>query len=150
MPGRKLSLLDLFYSTKPDKTDGISNVTNLLSKHDGVTLNLDNKETRAKPQWNYKDVNYSNLMELLDENHNVRIQKMFQTQDPDIITELFTEEMNKVAKKVIEIQKIQKRSIKQSIGIKYWNPRRWKSNTGTRSSTKAKTQSLQNAQELIE
>lgn len=66
MPGRKLSLLDLFYSTKPDKTDGISNVTNLLSKHDGVTLNLDNKETRAKPQWNYKDVNYSNLMELLD------------------------------------------------------------------------------------
>lgn len=50
MPGRKLSLLDLFYSTKPDKTDGISNVTNLLSKHDGVTLNLDNKETRAKPQ----------------------------------------------------------------------------------------------------
>ena len=70
MPGRKLSLLDLFYSTKPDKTDGISNVTNLLSKHDGVTLNLDNKETRAKPQFevrrNYKDVNYSNLMELLD------------------------------------------------------------------------------------
>ena len=63
-------------------------------------------------------------MELLDENHNVRIQKMFQTQDPDIITELFTEEMNKVAKKVIKIQKIQKRSIKQSIGIKYWNPRR--------------------------
>ena len=44
---------------------------------------------------------------------------MFQTQDPDIITELFTEEMNKVAKKVIKIQKIQKRSIKQSIGIKY-------------------------------
>ena len=126
MAGRKLSLLDLFYSTKPDKTDGISNVTNLLSKHDGVTLN--NKETCAEPQFevrrNYKDVNYSNLMELLDENHNVRIQKMFQTQDPDIITELFTEEMNKVAKKVIKIQKIQKRSIKQSIGIKYWNPRR--------------------------
>ena len=50
MPGRKLSLLDLFYSTKPDKTDVISNVTNLLSKHDGVTLNVHNKETRAKPQ----------------------------------------------------------------------------------------------------
>ena len=70
MPGRKLSLLDLFYSTKPDKTDGISNVTNLLSKHDGVTLNVHNKETCAKPQFevrrNYKDVNYSNLMELLD------------------------------------------------------------------------------------
>ena len=70
MPGRKLSLLDLFYSTKPDKTDGISNVTNLLSKHDGVTLNLHNKETHAKLQFevrrNYKDVNYSNLMELLD------------------------------------------------------------------------------------
>ena len=51
MPGKRSSLLDLYYCTTPDKVSGISNVTNLLLEHDGVTLNLHTKILRHRPQF---------------------------------------------------------------------------------------------------
>ena len=102
-------------------TSNVDNVTNLLSKHDGVTLNLHTKETRIKPQFeerrNYQEVTYSNLMNELDENKNTKIQEMFQTTDTEEISEIYLEEMNKAVKKYLKITKIQKRKYQE----KYWN-----------------------------
>ena len=77
MPGKRPSLLDLYYTTKPQMISGVENVTNMLSEHDGVKLNLHTKNLRVRPQFdvvrNYKNVNYQNLMEELDENRNTKI-----------------------------------------------------------------------------
>ena len=112
MPGKRSSLLDLFYTTKPQMISGVANVTNILSEHDGVTLNLHTKNLKVKPQFevvrNYKNVNYTNLMDELDENRNTNIQQMFQSDDPEIITEIYINEMNKAVNKHIIIKKIQR------------------------------------------
>ena len=42
-------------------------------------------------------------MQRLDEHNSIWIQQMFQTQDPETATKLFTEEMNKAAKELIKI-----------------------------------------------
>merc|ERR1711954_440506 len=72
MPGRRSSLLDLFYSSKPELITNIENTTNLLSKHDGVSLHINTKEAQLKPQYeirrNYTNVTSDKLLELLDKN----------------------------------------------------------------------------------
>ena len=60
-------------------TSNVDNVTNLLSEHDRVTLNLNTKESRMKPQFeerrNYQEVTYSNLMNELDERKILKFKK---------------------------------------------------------------------------
>lgn len=51
IPGKRSNLLDLYYCTKPDNVSGINNVTNLLSGHDAVMLNLHTKTIRNNPQF---------------------------------------------------------------------------------------------------
>ena len=120
MPGRKSSLLDIFYSTIPDKADGIENVSNLLSEHDRVKLNLHTNEVRIKPQSDierdYSQITYDNLINLLDENKNVKIQFIFQSQDPKFITETYIDEMNKAVKSLMTLTKVQKMKHQ----TKYW------------------------------
>ena len=91
---------------------GVENVKNMLSEHDGVKINLHTKNLRVKPQFdiirNYKNVNYRNLMEELDENRNIKIQEMFQSNDPEVATEIYITEMNKAVNKFLIIKKIQR------------------------------------------
>ena len=69
MPGKRSSLLDLFYCTKPELVSNVDNTTNLLSEHDGVNLHIHTKEPEIKPQIevrrDYRNVNSSNLLNLL-------------------------------------------------------------------------------------
>ena len=51
MTGKRSSLTYLYYCTKPEMVSGINNVTNLLSEHDGVTLNLHTTITRNISQF---------------------------------------------------------------------------------------------------
>ena len=44
----------------------------------------------------------------LDENRNVNIQKMFQSNDPEEITEIYNTEMNKAVNKFLIVKKVQK------------------------------------------
>ena len=131
MPGRRSSLLDLFYSSKPELISNIENTTNLLSEHDGVSLNINTKEAQLKPQYeirrSYKNVTSSNLLELLDENRNTEIQSIFNTNDPNIATQKFNDELNKAAKKLIIINKIQKKRHQCRYWIKFLEAqkRRW-------------------------
>ena len=56
-------------------------MTNITSEHNGVVFNHYTKEIKTKPQLDvirsYVEVNYGNLIELLDENKNTKIQEMF-------------------------------------------------------------------------
>ena len=51
MPGKKPSLLDLYYTNCPNLIDGVANVLNLLSEHDGVIINLHTQEKLLKTQF---------------------------------------------------------------------------------------------------
>ena len=93
MPGKRLCLLDLYYCTKPEMVSDINNVTNFLSEHDGVTLNLHTKIIRYRPQSevirNHNEVNNSNLMNEFDENKNTNIHEMVQSTNREIIAHNF-------------------------------------------------------------
>merc|ERR1711954_552990 len=121
MPGRRSTLLDLFYCTKPELISNVENTTNLLSEHDRVNLHIHTKEAELKPQFeirrSYNNVTSSNLLELLDENRNPEIQSLFNTNDPNLATEIFNDEVNKATKKLLMINKFQKKRHQ----CRYWN-----------------------------
>merc|ERR1711954_299442 len=121
MPGKRSSLLDLFYCTKPELISNVENTTNLLSEHDGINLHINTKEAQLKPQFetrrSYVNVTSSNLLELLDENRNPEIQSLFNTNDPNLATEIFDNEVNKATKKLLIINKFQKKRHQ----CRYWN-----------------------------
>ena len=48
MPGKKPSLLDIFYTNCPDLIDGVANVTNTLSGNEGVKLQIHTKQEGAQ------------------------------------------------------------------------------------------------------
>ena len=48
--GKKSSLLNLFYCTAPKTINGILNVSNILSEHDGVRITVDCKSKLCRPQ----------------------------------------------------------------------------------------------------
>ena len=65
----------------------------------------------------YKNVTSSNLLDLLDENRNPEIQALFNTNDPNLATEIFNNEVNKATKKLLIINKFQKKRHQ----CRYWN-----------------------------
>ena len=81
MVGKHSSLLDLYYCTAPEVINGVTNVTNILSEHDGIKLNIHTKEKHIKAQCIVKQIythlNYNNLMTLLDENMNTLFKSIF-------------------------------------------------------------------------
>merc|ERR1711954_623272 len=121
MPGKRSSLLDLFYCTKPELISNVENTTNLLSEHDGVNLHIHMKEPELKPQIevrrDYRNITSSKLLDLLDENRNPEIQALFNTNDPNLATEIFNKEVNKATKKLLIINKFQKKRHQ----CRYWN-----------------------------
>merc|ERR1711954_542215 len=110
-----------FYCTKPELVSNVDNTTNLLSEHDGVNLHIHTKEPEIKPQIkvrrDYRNVTSSNLLNLLDENRNTKMQELFNTHDPNRATEIFNEEVNKATKKLLIINKFQKKRHQ----CRYWN-----------------------------
>ena len=68
----KSSLLDIYYSSIPQYIEGVVNIVNIMSEHDGVRINLHTEEKLSKPQFStrriYSKVTYDNLMLILDEN----------------------------------------------------------------------------------
>lgn len=48
-PGKRSSLLDLFYTTDPNNIDGVENTVNTLSEHDAMKINLHTNENHTKP-----------------------------------------------------------------------------------------------------
>ena len=123
MPGCKSSLLDLFYVSKPELAENISNDTNITSEHDRVIFNHHTKEVRSNPQFevvrSYTNVTYDNLIGLLDENKNTKIQEMFNSQDPNLICDTYLAEMNKASKQLVRIKRVQKCKYQ----TKFWTKR---------------------------
>ena len=73
------------------------------------------------------------IYSIVDENRNHNIQRMFSTEDPDEVTEIFVDEMHKAAKKLVIKNRFQikKHSSKfwtrkleaQKCQINFWNNR---------------------------
>merc|ERR1712081_107448 len=84
-------------------------------------MGIHTKEPELKPQIevrrDYKNVTSSNLLEWLHENQNPEIQSLFNTHDPNLATEIFNNEVNKAAKKLLIINKFQKKQHQ----CRYWN-----------------------------
>ena len=51
MPGENLSLLDLFFSNKPELIDGVKNFMNITSEHEGVLINLHTDKPKSQVQF---------------------------------------------------------------------------------------------------
>ena len=72
MPGKRCSLIDLFYINAPGFIEGVTNICNLLSEHKGIKLNFHTQEKKLKPQFfikcSYNKVTYDNLMSILEKN----------------------------------------------------------------------------------
>merc|ERR1712081_94336 len=84
-------------------------------------MGIHTKEPELKPQIevrrDYKNVTSSNLLDLLDENCNPEIQSLFNTNDPNLATKIFNNEVNKATKKLLIINKFQKKQHQ----CRYWN-----------------------------
>merc|ERR1712081_109510 len=84
-------------------------------------MGIHTKEPELKPQIevrrDYRNVTSSNLLDLLDENRNPKIPELFNTNDPNIATEIFNNEVNKATKKLLIINKFQKKRHQ----CRYWN-----------------------------
>ena len=100
----------------PRLINGIQNVVNTLSEHDGVCVNLHTSERLSKPQFTtkriYKNVTHDKLMEILDETRNAKIQLIFTSQNPDFIASTLLEEVNAALKNLMIIKKEQVRKHK--------------------------------------
>ena len=120
-PGKRSSLLDLFFTNVPGIIDGIQNAVNTLSEHDGVRVNLHTSEILNKTQFTtrriYTQVTHDRLLEILDESRNAKIQSIFSSQDPEYIASTLLEELNGALKNLMKIKKEQVRRYKTP----YWN-----------------------------
>ena len=119
MPGKKLSLLDLYYTNCPNLIDGVANVLNLLSEHDGVVINLHTQEKLLKTQFDtirkYDNVTYDGIVEPMDTDN--KIQELFLSHHPDEIAKILIAELNRIVKLLMTKVKYQRKSHK----TKFWN-----------------------------
>ena len=122
-PGKRSSLLDIFFSNCPNLIDGVQNMVNTLSEHDGVRVNFHTSEIISKPLFTtrriYKNVTHDKLLEILDEKRNSKIQSIFSSQDPDRIASTILEELNNALKNLMVIKKEQTKKHKTP----FWNSR---------------------------
>ena len=114
MPGQKPSLLDLFYTNRPSKFDGVETLPNLLSEHSLVKLNmhtnLPKKATKFQVFRRYDNVVFSRIQELLDKDEE--IQKIFLTEDVNFIADRINNALNSTVKalmwkKIVQTRKNQ-------------------------------------------
>ena len=75
MPGHKPSLLDVFYTNKIDKFDGIETNPNILSEHSLVKINLHTNLPKKKSQFQvirkYEEVVFLKMQDILDNNKEI-------------------------------------------------------------------------------
>ena len=108
-PGRKSSLLDLFFTDKPHRVTKVENTVNILSEHEGVIMHFDCKAQMRQKQFfikrDYRNLTWENIEN--DVNHNPDLQSLFSENDPEKITEKLLRGLNSVIKKHIKIKRVQ-------------------------------------------
>ena len=102
-PGRRRSLLDLYTVDNSHLITKTENVTNILSEHSGVTIDIILSLKTAKKQFlmmrNCKNVNQENLEPLIKNNEDLNT--LFNEEDPDTITEKLLRGLNNVLKELV-------------------------------------------------
>merc|ERR1712112_444009 len=75
-PGRKSSLLDLFYTDKPHRVTKIQNTVNILSEHEGVVMNFDCKAQMRQNQFfvkrDYCNLTWDRIEPDINNNHDLQ------------------------------------------------------------------------------
>ena len=121
MPGKKPLLLDLYYTNCPNLIDGVANVLNLLSEHDGVVINLHTQEKLLKTQFDtirkYENLTYDKIVEKMDADN--KIQELFLAHHPDEIAKILITELNRIVKLLLTKVKYQRKAHKN----KFWTKR---------------------------
>ena len=118
-PGKKSSLLDLFYTDRPERVSNVQNVTNICSEHDGVSMTYDMKVCIRSPQFQvirkYQNFVWTNVE--TDIQTDADLQSLFSETSPDVIAAKLLRGLNRVIRKHVFIKRIQ---IKKS-SCPYWN-----------------------------
>merc|ERR1711954_407544 len=75
MPGKSPSLLDIYYADCPNQIDCVKNVSNLLSEHDGVYMQIHTSEKVKKCQFKtmrkYEKVMYDTIIDEMDKTNKI-------------------------------------------------------------------------------
>ena len=97
-PGRGSTLLDHFQSTCPEKFNNIQNIRSHIADHDLVKANVHVIDLFRKPQYKryrkYNNVNYTNIMTLIEA--NPMLQKIFNFKCPHKIAKTIVEAYNSI------------------------------------------------------
>ena len=102
-PGKRDSMLDLFILSHPHHCAKIANITNTLSEHAGVTIEVNLNLNTQKKQFitirNNKNITWVNLEPLID--NNDKLNKVFSETDPDEVAENLLDGLNEVVKELL-------------------------------------------------
>ena len=102
MPGKPSSLLDIFFSNASQRIDGVENITNITSEHDGVKYNIHVKKCHKKTNFTLrttKNLTYMQIKPLLNENYN--LQHLFNYSCPNTIAQMLMNGLNTIANTLI-------------------------------------------------
>ena len=109
--GKRPSLLDLFLTNTPTKTNNIETKPSIVADHCSVKLQLHTKEIKDNIQFikirEWKALTADNLMQKIKENE--RINKIFHYEDPEIVAKILIEEMNAIIEEIAPIRIVQRK-----------------------------------------